>query len=655
MRLPDIMCSSPVQSTESPRLKPFVGCDGEGAGTDRDGKQNYCLLRIGERELYVSKGRLTTAACLDFICQSSRDVILAGFCIDYDVTQILRDVPARSIARLFAPRPPAEDGKQHYVSIWWRDYSIAYVPGKYLAVGRLVPSSAGGTRQILKRHSTRKIHDIGAIFQSSFLAALDAWNIGTPEERGLIGREKLRRSDFTRIGQRERSYCELECRLLADLMEKVRAATHAAGLRPQAWEGAGDLAASMLVRHGAPKRKELQQPPPEVAAAIDAAYYGGRMEISAHGYVPGPVYEADISSAYAAAAAELPCMRESHGEWVRRDAETQRVLSGADIVLARVDFHHSNPGTWCALPVRQRTGVLAWPATGGGWYWGQELRAAVAHPGLAFQIREAWIWHRTCACPPPYEFLHDAYERRQAWGGGAGRVLKLAMAAVYGKLCQHVGNAPWQSLAYAGMIAARTRGRLLGAILDAGGDCVMASTDAIYTTLPASLSPEKPGLGRWREVAEHRDGIFIVQPGLWWPSSSIGLAPSARTRGISRRILADQRAQFERAWADSHASAAPSVKIPVQLFRGLRWAHMTGQSAEAGKWVEDSVEISFAWQSKRGADLRFDGTTSRSLPMRDAGENHPYDPESSTAASASRWLIEADPGYLDAKSLVRGE
>jgi hypothetical protein len=37
--------------TESIRQKPFVGCDGEGAGTDAQGRQLYSLFRMGDREL----------------------------------------------------------------------------------------------------------------------------------------------------------------------------------------------------------------------------------------------------------------------------------------------------------------------------------------------------------------------------------------------------------------------------------------------------------------------------------------------------------------------------------------------------------------------------------------------------------------------------
>jgi hypothetical protein len=47
--------------------KPFVGCDGEGAGADELGRQLYLLFRMGERELFTGS-HLSTEELLDFIC-----------------------------------------------------------------------------------------------------------------------------------------------------------------------------------------------------------------------------------------------------------------------------------------------------------------------------------------------------------------------------------------------------------------------------------------------------------------------------------------------------------------------------------------------------------------------------------------------------------
>jgi hypothetical protein len=71
--------------------RPFIGCDGEGAGTDDQGRQNYLLFRMGDRELYTGQ-RLKTSEILDFICDHPKGGILVGFAFGYDTTMILRDL-----------------------------------------------------------------------------------------------------------------------------------------------------------------------------------------------------------------------------------------------------------------------------------------------------------------------------------------------------------------------------------------------------------------------------------------------------------------------------------------------------------------------------------------------------------------------------------
>src|ERR1700722_10398741 len=83
--------------------RPFVGCDGEGA-RDAAGPASYVLFRIGKRELCRDGARLTTPELLSFILgHPSPDDILVGFFFEYDVSNILYDVPpARD------PKRPAE-------------------------------------------------------------------------------------------------------------------------------------------------------------------------------------------------------------------------------------------------------------------------------------------------------------------------------------------------------------------------------------------------------------------------------------------------------------------------------------------------------------------------------------------------------------------
>src|SRR4051812_13184711 len=59
-------------------VKPFIGCDGEGCGTDETGRQLYMLFRMGKRELFTGQ-HLRTEELLDFICDEPPGSLLVGF------------------------------------------------------------------------------------------------------------------------------------------------------------------------------------------------------------------------------------------------------------------------------------------------------------------------------------------------------------------------------------------------------------------------------------------------------------------------------------------------------------------------------------------------------------------------------------------------
>ena len=87
--------------------RPFVGCDGEGA-KDEAGRSRYVLFRMGDRELaHDDASRLTTPELLSFILDHpNRDDILVGFFFEYDISNILFDVPStRDPAKPSIPSP----------------------------------------------------------------------------------------------------------------------------------------------------------------------------------------------------------------------------------------------------------------------------------------------------------------------------------------------------------------------------------------------------------------------------------------------------------------------------------------------------------------------------------------------------------------------
>ena len=649
------------------REKPFVGCDGEGAGVDDKGRQNYLLFRMGERELFRDGERLTTEELLDFICDADANAIHVGFAFGYDVTMILRDLPHAQLKRLFEPK---SFGEGHSPYVWFGNFDIDYLPRNYLKVRRIKRYIIDGREvRIPVKGSQRTIFETFGFFQKSFLKVIQEFGIGSIEERELIAANKARRGDFVEMSEEERRYCALECRMLAELMEKLRDYCEAADIRPQSWSGAGKLAAAMHTKNKTLKRDEVDAVTPlGVRDMANLAYYGGRFEITATGHITQPVYEYDIRSAYPAAMLKLPCLE--HGRWEEVDGKTCDGFGDDVLYVSAVQFKSNNlkPGQWGALggfPVRTKKGHLMWPLEGGGVYWSPEIQSA-KRMGFKVKHKGGWRFHRQCDCKP-FAWVEEAYEYRRSIGSsGPGYPIKLGINSLYGKLAQRKGNGRYHCMIWAGLTTAYTRALLNDAICHAPTSVVMLATDGIYSLEPLPLLIGER-LGMWEH--EELEDLFIVQPGLYWSASK----RKKKSRGLSGKFFEEKNAdgvtrteEFEHAWLRFRDSiepganngtlfeprAFPSHVLPVPGFIGLRLALARNRPELAGTWVNETREISFDYANKRASHKwvsehirtspKLGGRHVLSLPHRDflaAGGAEPWE--------ASRLMLEEQPDYVD--------
>ena len=405
--------------------RPFCGCDGEGAGCDEQGRQNYLLFRAGDRELYTGS-HLKTAEILGFICDHPAKDIMVGFAFGYDVTMILRDLSEAQRERLFQPLVFSEG---HSPYVWFKEFDIQYLPRNYLKVRRvkIERTADGKERRIPIKGSQRTIYETFGFFQKSFLKCLYEFDIGTADQRETIARSKDRRgADDWSISQEERAYCDLECQFLAELMEKLRANCYAAGIRPHTWSGAGKLAAALHKKHDTPTGAvAMEHVPPEVIDLAQMAYYGGRFEITRTGFIDQEVWEYDIQSAYPAAMSNLPCLM--HGRW-ECFGPGDNVLSDKDLYVAAVSFSHGPNGLGClyGLPIRSKEGHLYWPRQGNGIYWSCEIRSAEAL-GARCKISHGWRYIKSCDCKM-FDWVEELFEYRKSIGKqGPGYPIKLGI------------------------------------------------------------------------------------------------------------------------------------------------------------------------------------------------------------------------------------
>jgi len=236
------------------RLRPFWGVDGEGAGTDDKGRQPYILLAASgpgadeHRIVHRDGAALSVRDCLEFLLSLPPEPILVGFAFGYDANQIIRGIgKIETLNRILHP-PQGQYGPR---STFWGDYAITWQPWQYFRVSRVDRS---GRKPVVDKSTTRTVYDVIGFFQCSFISALEKWNIGTEQERAFIAENKVKRGDFAGLTAEMIDYCKLECRLLASLMSDFREVCIATDTVPKQWSGAGWIAASLLKKHGIPKR-----------------------------------------------------------------------------------------------------------------------------------------------------------------------------------------------------------------------------------------------------------------------------------------------------------------------------------------------------------------------------------------------------------------
>lgn len=488
------------------KSRRWIGVDGEGVGR---APHRYVLLACSDGDYVEDRRGLSTVDCLDFLLSlGSRDARVCGYYLSYDWTMILRDVAhsdLRGLYTLFRPELRSR-GNGGFARVQYEGFELHWLAGAMWI-----------------RDESRKvtIWDLGKYYQGPFVGCLKDWKV-RPDVQEEIAEMKLRRSGFTwREISKIRRYCMHECEALAEFATKLEAAHLAADMKPRSWFGPGSTAGVLLHRHRIHERRGYC--PPAMLEGVAAAFFGGRSEMSRNGYVRGPIYGYDISSAYPWYISQLPCLE--HGRW--RKVTKEREIVGRNIVHALVRGHiRGARGAWGPLPVRLKTNEIVFPTSGAsGFWWRDEWQAARAGwQGLEFEY--AYVLERECKCKP-FSFVPEIFERRLLVGkeSGEGRVLKLGPNSLYGKLAQTIGKAQYASRIWAGMITSGTRAQVLRLMLRHKDldNVLMVATDGLFSTERIEPHPKHDlitldaasvRLGGW-ERKEH-DSITLVRPGIYW-------------------------------------------------------------------------------------------------------------------------------------------
>lgn len=545
----------------------FVAWDGEGVTTG--GRHRYLMLRSSEKGGLTSAKGLRTADLLHALVEglvAAPDAWHVGFAFGYDVNMIVGDFRPAQLFRLHKGR-----------WVVWRQYRLRYRRAKCLTVQRYrLGRWEGGT-----------VWDVFGFFQASFVRSCEAYQIGSEDERRQVLAMKTERARFcVRDLPAIEQYCEHECRLLVQLMTKVKAYCEEAGLRLSRWDGAGAVASSLLNREGVkPLKSDEGETPDAVQDAVQTAFAGGRIELLRYGHLPGEtIHHYDINSAYPDALQNVPCLR--HGRWVHSDDGRNERRSS--FTVARLSFAFRRGQACYPFFWRAPDGRIFYPPSGRGWYWRPEVDAAldaIASGALSgsFTVEESWTWEPECD-ERPFGFIPPLFAQRQTWkaqGRGAEKMLKLGLNSLYGKCAQHVGGTtdsgpPWHQLEWAGWTTSATRARLYRAALAAGSGSVFLATDGLYSTQRIESLPLGKTLGTW-DYAQHT-GLTTVQSGVYWVDDAA--TTKAYHRGFDPGSL--DRAKIVRAWE----RGSDTVRASSTRFFGMGQALAGATSWERWRqWV----------------------------------------------------------------------
>lgn len=609
---------------------PFMAIDGEGGTDPVSGYHAYFLLRAGNSSLLPRKGavRLTTRDCLEFLCSLPSKAILVGYFFDYDVTKILEDLPLEKLDRLMHrdkrmwPRSEDMEGMENkdirprVMPVTFGGYEIDYLPRKEFKVRR------EGSRQ------WTVINDVGSFFQCRFVEAIEKWEVSTPEIREAIGAGKDLRNDFSISALEEiAEYNGLEIECLQELMEKFRKACVASTYVPAKWQGPGLLAEAMYSKNGVPRTKDVPLlNNPVYADLMDFArnsFYGGRPELTGVGPVDCVVEQWDINSAYPAAMLSVPCL--THGTWEKKTYGLPASELNDNLRLVYGSFA-PKPSTvrlpsLYGLPIRTSEGTITYPASGKGWYWGFEVLSSI-HQN--FIVDEAWEYSKECDCVP-LSFVAGIYEQRLAAGkDSAGIPIKLGLNSLYGKTVQSIGKPKYANPIWGSFLTSWCRTQIQHFIHASplcgtwcGSDVLMIATDSVCTTTIRTDIVESKELGGWsREI--HSNGMFLVQPGLYFGSSG----KPTKTRGVPRSVIEEKEAEFRSAFerlVSGKDLSLGDVRVPQRMFVGIKSAVHRRNMKLLGQWVEfvdedgrEGKVIKFDWSSKRAAFPVLNPTTGRS-------------------------------------------
>ena len=579
--------------------KKFISVDLE--GFTHKGDQNIYLVGRGDKEPLVSdKKPLTFTQMLNYLTEDTSKDIYVAYYFSYDFTMLIKaylaefkdeNAKLRNAKKLLDyVRTMGESTDQDYLGlpkVFLQHPSkpelsimITYVPGKIFGIAQRLHN---------KTLSSIVIYDVSSFFATSFIKALDAWQISYPIElaQGKEDRSKFTLSFWQQNQSQVIHYNQLELSLLSELMSKFRDVVHEQRIFPKLWIGPGALASDLLDR----KYDKLSVSDKKLEFAR-RTMVGGWFEIMYRGECKN-IYQYDINSAYPAALSTLPEIREDNTILTSSKRDIKKYLQDDSFIF--VAFKGSvkfEDGTEVpALPARQKNMSIYNPLEiTSGYHQGEPFKASLQKGMIeSYNIDQALFIYDDMT--RPFEWIDTFYQRRIDLGKDLqGYPIKLALNSLYGKFAQSLGRPKFAHPIYATLITGLTRAKIINAIPSNQTSIIMIATDAVFSQVELDL-PISKALGEWS--VDKYEKLLIIQPGIYFGIRN-GEFVKSRTRGLA----SDAFKKMTYNDIVEHYQINNGLKISRNVFYSWRSAVARGKLEDVGKWSFEPQVV------KAGGDKR---------------------------------------------------
>lgn len=355
--------------------------------------------------------------------------------------------------------------KEELLDVQFLGYNLTLVNGKFLT--------------IRKNKKSITIYDCFGFFREPLFNAAQKWLNEDIELLKINTTQKQCLFNFTII-ESLRAFSDLECQTIVRLMNKLNVDLVNYGFNLTRFHGASCISSYMLSKSKARKEyhsyKYRRQMSYETWKAHKQAYYGGRIEQFKIGTLTNiNVY--DINSAYAYSMLFLPKML--------RKPIFSRTYNTEPFSLWFVEYDFSNSDNYFGLlPNRTKKGnFTTYKSTGSGYYYQPEIEFLLTHYPNNINIKQGFYFPFEIADFPKEIFaVYELRKQLKQQSNPLEKVIKLALASLYGKFCQVQGKSHFYNFFYAGYITSKTRALMLQATKNFERETVCFLTDAIHTT-----------------------------------------------------------------------------------------------------------------------------------------------------------------------------